>query len=96
MGMTMGKKMLVVDDEPVVLESCRRIFSEQGFDVRTTSSPREAIGLVTGSRYDVILCDWKMPEMDGVDVVEVLDKRAPDTAIVMITGYPSVERATEV
>jgi len=92
----MGKKMLVVDDEPVVLESCRRIFSEQGFDVRTTSSPREAIGLVTGSRYDVILCDWKMPEMDGVDVVEVLDKRTPDSAIVMITGYPSVEKATEV
>ncbi len=88
--------MLVVDDEPVVLESCRRIFSEQGFDVRTTASPREAIGLVTGSRYDVILCDWKMPEMDGVDVVEVLDKRAPDSAIVMITGYPSVEKATEV
>ena len=90
------KRMLVIDDEPVVLESCRRIFSARGFEVRTTTSPREAIGLVTASHYDVILSDWKMPEMDGVDVVEVLDKRAPDTAIVMITGYPSVERATDV
>ena len=93
---TMAKRMLVIDDESVVLESCRRIFSPQGFEVTTTSNAREAVERVAGSRFDVILCDWKMPEMDGVDVVEILDKRTPDTAIVMISGYPSVERATEV
>jgi formate/nitrite transporter len=80
----------------VVLESCRRIFAAEGFAVTTTTSPREALGMVTGERFDVILADWKMPEMDGIDVVEVLDRRSPDTAIVMISGYPSVERATEV
>ncbi len=90
------KSMLVVDDEAIVLESCRRIFSEQGFEVRTSASPRAALELVSTARFDVILCDWKMPEMDGVDVVEVMDKRAPGTPIVMISGYPSVERATEV
>jgi formate/nitrite transporter len=90
------KRMLVLDDEPLVLESCRRIFVDQGFDVTTTTSPREALGMVTSARFDIILSDWKMPEMDGIDVVEVLDKRSPDAAIVMISGYPSVERATEV
>ncbi|HVO38166.1 MAG TPA: formate/nitrite family transporter [Spirochaetia bacterium] len=91
-----ARKMLVIDDESVVLESCRRIFSEEGFEVRTTTSAREGLELVSSARFDVILCDWKMPQMDGVDVVEVLDKRSPDTAIIMISGYPSLERATEV
>jgi formate transporter len=90
------RKMLVIDDEAIVRESCRRIFSQEGFDVRVTGSAREALDLATSTRFDVILCDWKMPEMDGVDVVEVLDKRSPDAAIIMISGYPSLERATEV
>jgi formate/nitrite transporter len=59
-------------------------------------SPRDALEKVVTSPFDIILCDWKMPEMDGVDVVEVLDKRSPGAAIVMISGYPSVDRATEV
>ncbi len=88
--------MLVIDDESIVRESCRRIFSEQGFDVVTSASPRDALQQVSLKRFDVILCDWKMPEMDGVDVVEVLDKRSPETAIIMISGYPSLERATDV
>ncbi len=91
-----GKRMLVVDDEEVVLESCRRIFSEEGFEVSTTTSPRDALERVAAARFDVILCDWKMPDMDGMDVVDLLDKRSPETPIVMISGYPSVERATEV
>ncbi len=90
------KRMLVIDDEEVVLASCLRIFSERGYAVTTTTNPREAIALVGAEHYEVILSDWKMPEMNGVDLVEILDKRAPDTAIVMITGYPSLENATEV
>jgi formate/nitrite transporter len=90
------KRMLVVDDEQVVLESCLRIFSERGFAVTTTSDPREAAALVGATRYDAILTDWKMPGINGIDLVEILDKRAPEAAIVMITGYPSLENATEV
>ncbi len=90
------RKMLVIDDETIVLESCRRIFSQEGFEVSTTASPRDALDRVSSTPFDVILCDWKMPEMDGVDVVEVLDRRVPEAAIVMISGYPSLERATEV
>jgi len=90
------RTMLVIDDESIVRESCRRIFSEQGFDVVTSASPRDALQQVSAKRFDVILCDWKMPEMDGVDVVEVLDRRSAGSAIIMISGYPSLERATEV
>jgi formate/nitrite transporter len=87
--------MLVIDDEEVVLESCRRIFTPEGFDVVTTSSPHEGIRLAAESAYDVILCDWNMPGLDGMDVVKEIDRRAPDVTMVMISGYPTVGRATE-
>jgi len=88
-------KMLVIDDEPVVLESCQKIFTGEGYDVVTTNSPAEGLKLIEDSDFDVILCDWKMPGFDGLDVVEELDKRSPGSAVVMISGYPTVDRATE-
>jgi CheY-like chemotaxis protein len=91
----MAERMLVIDDEVIVLESCRRVFSEQGFDVSITSSPHEGLQLAKNSRFDVILCDWQMPGFDGMDVVEELDRTSPESTVVMISGYPSVGRATE-
>ena len=91
----MAQRMLVIDDENVVLESCRKIFTEEGFDVVTTNSPAEGLRLLADSAFDIVLCDWKMPGFDGMDVVEEVDRRSPDSAIVMISGYPSVGRAAE-
>ncbi len=91
----MAEKMLVIDDEGVVLESCRKIFTAEGFSVVTTNSPREGLDLIRDATFDVVLCDWKMPEFDGMDVVEEISNRSPETAIVMISGYPTVGRATE-
>jgi formate/nitrite transporter len=91
----MPDTMLVIDDEEVVLESCRKIFSAEGFSVVTTSSPQEGLRLIKDSKFEVVLCDWKMPGFDGMDVVEEINTRAPDSAVVMISGFPSVGRATE-
>ena len=91
----MPDSMLVIDDEEVVLKSCRKIFTEEGFNVVTTSSPEEGLRLIKDSKFDVVLCDWKMPAFDGMDVVEEIDTRSPDSAVVMISGFPSVDRATE-
>jgi len=82
--------MLVIDDEDIDLESCRKIF-----DVVITSSPQEGLTLATNSKFDVILCDWKMPGFDEMDVIEKLDQLSPDSAVVMISGHPSISRATE-
>ena len=89
------QRMLVIDDEKIVLESCRKIFSSEGFDVVITSSPQEGLRLASLSAFDVILVDWKMPGFDGMDVIAELDRHAPDSAVVMISGYPSVGRAAE-
>lgn len=91
----MSQSMLIIDDEEIVLNSCRRIFSSEGFQVVITSSPAEGLRLASDAAYDVILCDWKMPGFDGLDVVEELHRRSPESAVVMISGFPSVGRATE-
>jgi len=87
--------MLVIEDEQVVLDSCRKIFSPQGCHVVTTSSTEEGLRLISDSVFDVVLADWKMPGFNGMDVVEEIDRRSSDSAIVMISGYPTVGRATE-
>lgn len=91
----MTESMLIIDDEEIVLESCRKIFSDEGFNVVITPSPQQGLKLVSDAYFDVILCDWKMPDFDGMDVVEELARRSPDSTVVMISGYPSVGRATE-
>ena len=69
----MAEKMLVIDDEDIVLESCRKIFTDEGFEVVTTNSPSEGLRLVSDSSFEILLCDWKMPGFDGMDVVELVD-----------------------
>ena len=91
----MSIKMLVIDDDDDVLESCRVIFTDEGYDVVTTNSPEQGLRLLSDSHFDVVLCDWQMPKFDGMDVVEEVDSRSPDSAIVMISGHPSVGRAAE-
>ncbi len=91
----MPQTMLIIDDDEIVLNSCRRIFADEGFNVVITSSPQEGLRLATDSAFDVILCDWKMPGFDGLDVIEELSRRSPGSVTVMISGFPSVGRATE-
>jgi len=91
----MARKMLVIDDDSTVLSSCQRIFEEENFYVVTTTSPEEGLSLVLDTYFDVVLCDWMMPGLDGMDVITRLEEISPGSAVVMISGYPSIERATE-
>jgi len=91
----MARKMLVIDDDSMVLSSCQRIFEEENFYVVTTTSPEEGLSLVLDTYFDVVLCDWMMPGLDGMDVITRLEETSPGSAVIMISGYPSIERATE-
>ncbi len=91
----MAQTMLIIDDDTAVLASCQRIFSQEGFEVTTTTNPRDGLELAKAKAYTVILCDWQMPELDGMNVVSQLQTHAPESAVVMISGYPAMERATE-
>ena len=93
--MNIPRRILVVDDEPLVTGSCRRVLTDAGYEVDTTESGREGINLALGGRFDLVVTDLKMPDLDGMELVRVLKKERPGTAIVVITGYGTVPSAVQ-
>ena len=88
-------RILAVDDEPVVLDSFRKILVLAGFSVDTVESGPEALGLVQRHDYDFVFTDLKMPGMDGVEVVKAVRHLRPDVDMAVITGYATIESAVE-
>jgi len=84
-------KILVVDDEPIVIRSTKRILGAEGYDVEGASGGREAILMMEQKNYNLVLTDLKMPEVDGITLMRWIRKSRPETGIVVITGYPSQE-----
>jgi DNA-binding NtrC family response regulator len=88
-------KILVIDDEMIVCESCKRILEEDGYEVETALSGREAFDKMKESPFDIIITDLKMPEIDGMEVLRTFRKEYPDAIVIMITGFSTVETAVE-
>ncbi|HQZ16135.1 MAG TPA: response regulator [Vicinamibacteria bacterium] len=88
-------RILAVDDEAVILDSFRKILVVAGYSVDTVLTGPEALGLVRKNHYDFVFTDFKMPDMDGVEVTKAVKHLRPDVDVVMITGYASIESAVE-
>jgi CheY-like chemotaxis protein len=88
-------RILAVDDEPVVLDSLRKILVLEGYSVDTVETGPEALGLVQRRDYDFVFTDLKMPGMDGVEVVKAVKHLRPDVDVAVITGYGTIETAVE-
>jgi len=88
-------RILAVDDEAVVLDSFRKILVVAGYSIDTVESGREALGLVQKNKYDFVFTDLKMPEMDGLDVVKGVKHFSPETDVIVITGYATIESAVD-
>lgn len=89
------KKILVIDDEPIVRTSCIRSLSPEGYEVKLASSGKEALELLEKESFNLVLLDLKMPDMDGIEVLKKIKDTWPDTKVVMITGYSTVETAVK-
>ena len=90
-----NKRVLVVDDETIVCESYKLALTDAGYDVHTVETGQEAIQACRAERFDVMLADLRMPDMDGLEVARVVSREFPNLRVVMITGYPSRESADE-
>jgi CheY-like chemotaxis protein/glycine cleavage system H lipoate-binding protein len=88
-------RILCVDDEPVILDSFRKILVLDGYSVDTVQTGQEALGLVQSHHYDFVFTDLKMPAMDGVEVVKAVKHMRPDIDVVVITGFATVDTAVE-
>ena len=95
----MGKgKILVVDDENDVRDVIRLQLEQKGFNVLEAVDGQDAINILQSGdnlvNVGLILCDIRMPKVNGVEAIEFLKKEAPGIPIVVITGYPDTELAT--
>ncbi len=88
-------KALVVDDDPSVLAVLGGYMKAFDFDVETTENPRTALELCRRNRYDIIMSDLVMPQMNGLEFLQEVRQVDSDAAFIMITGYPSIESAVE-
>ncbi len=88
-------KIIVIDDEPIVLKSCHRILTRLGYQVEATSSPQEGLRKIIEGSFNLAIVDVKMPELDGMEVLDVIRSSMPETDVIMITGYSTVKTAVE-
>ena len=88
-------KVLVVDDEGIVLESCRRVLEAEGFDVIPARSADEALQLIDTEHPRLLLIDLKMPGHDGIYLMKELKARGIDTPAIVMSGYSTEETMKE-
>lgn len=91
----MSKKILVIDDERPIRSTLKEILEYEKFKVDEAEDGKKGLDLALKNKYDIILCDIKMPEMDGIEVLEKLVEEGCEAAIVMISGHGNVETAVE-
>ena len=88
-------KILVVDDEKIIVRSVQMILKAEGYDIEGASSGKDAILKMEQNSYDLVLTDLMMPEMDGISLIRWLKENKPTVGVVILTGYPSQETIKE-
>jgi DNA-binding NtrC family response regulator len=88
-------KVLVVDDEPIVLKSCRRVLEAEGWEMISASSVAEALSILEGLAPDMMLIDVKMPIHDGMYLMRKVREQRPGIPIIVMSGYATGETIRE-
>lgn len=88
-------KILIIDDEDIVLRSCLRILKNDDYEIDTAYSGEEGLGRTKEKDYDIVITDLKMPGLSGMEVLATLRKNKPEVTVIIFTGYATVENARE-
>jgi len=90
-----GHHILIVDDDENICRSLRLIFKKKGYEVETAGTGREAIEKVQERFFNLTFLDIKLPDMAGIELLAPLKKLHPDMAVILVTGYASLETAVQ-
>jgi signal transduction histidine kinase len=88
-------RVLVVDDEPAIVRLCQRFLERAGFEVVTTTEPRAGLELLRKEKFDLLLVDIRMPEIDGFELIAQARQYQPELAVLVMTGFGTVEIAIQ-
>lgn len=87
--------VLVVDDEQIIRETLAEFLQSQGFRVATAASGEHALSTIRKTAFDVVICDINLPGLDGLEVLERVSRSNPETFVLLITAYATVDTAVE-
>jgi DNA-binding NtrC family response regulator len=88
-------KILIIDDERSIRNTLKEILEYEKHEVKDAPDGLEGLRMAESEKFDLVLCDIKMPKMDGLEVLHKLTESYPDTPVVMISGHGTIETAVE-
>lgn len=88
-------RILVIDDERSIRNTLKEILEYEKFEVEVAEDGFEGLEKIENSHFDVVLCDIKMPKMDGIEVLGKIQEKDPDATVVMISGHGTIDTAVE-
>lgn len=89
----MMKKIAIIDDEQDILDVLETFLKRsEKFDVDTFSNPKSVLDTLKSGAYDLVLLDIMMPQLNGLDVLEEIKKVSPNTKVIMMTAYSSIDK----
>jgi DNA-binding NtrC family response regulator len=90
---TATARILVIDDEEILLKSCKRALEPKGYAVSTAQHPVDGLSILENERFDLVLSDLRMPKMSGIEVLRSVKENWPETEVIIITGHGTVNTA---
>jgi DNA-binding NtrC family response regulator len=91
----MTEKVLIVDDDKAFLQILAERMQNRGMEVSTAESAAEALKMLEKESYDAVLLDLMMPEMGGIEALQIMRKKQPEVQVIFVTGHPSVSKGVE-
>jgi DNA-binding NtrC family response regulator len=91
----MTEKVLIVDDDRDFLNILSERMQTRGMEVHTAASAKEAFAMLEKESYDAILLDLMMPEMGGIEALQIIKDKNPEIQVILLTGYASVSKGVE-
>jgi len=88
-------KILIIEDEEIVKETLAENLKEKGFAVDTAENAAVAISMISHNRYDILLVDYRLPDMDGLALIKEASALSKDSTAIVVTGYSAVETAVD-
>lgn len=88
-------RIIIVDDDPLIRESLFELLRQEGYAADMAAGPKEVLDKLSESHYDVLIADIKMPEMSGMELLRRVRSKHPECAVILITGYGSIQNAVE-
>jgi len=89
----MPSEILIIDDEQIVCTMCKKVLEADGYQVETFTDSVQALERIKEKRFDVVITDLKMENVDGMDIL--VNNRYPDAKVIMLTAYATLDAAIE-